>query len=270
VGEPGRPVPFQPSEFEGRVDSRVLPEFIDVVDDPTQKTANGVPLIGHFEVDEEGITAKPVTVIEKGRFKTFLLTRLPVKGFEASNGRARMPGAFGSRQASASNLFIRASETVKAAEMKARLLKMVSDRGKPYGIIVRRMDFPSAASGEEVRRLMMAASQAGAVRPVSSPVLIYKVFADGREELIRGVRFRGLNARALRDITAVSDEQSVLHYLNNQAPMAILSSGGYVAPVSVIAPSILFDELELERPRDDLPKLPLVPPPPLSTGPASR
>lgn len=266
IGEPGRPVPFLPSEFEGRVDSRVLPEFIDVVDDPTQKTWNDVPLIGHYEVDEEGITPKPLTVIEKGRFKTFFLTRLPIKGFEGSNGRARMPGAFGARAASASNLFIRSSESVKAAELKSRLLKMISDRSKPYGILVRRMDFPSAASGEEVRRLMLASSQSGAVRPVSAPVLVYKVFPDGREELIRGVRFRGLNARSLRDISAVSEESTVLHYLNNQAPMALQSSGGYVAPVSVIAPSILFDELELEQAKDDLPKLPLVPPPPLSAS----
>ena len=264
IGEPGRPVPFLPSEFEGRVDSRVLPEFLDVVDDPTQKTWNDIALIGHYEVDEEGVTPKPLTVIEKGRFKTFLLTRLPIRGFEASNGRARMPGAFGSRAASASNLFIKSSESVKSAELKARLLKMIADRNKPYGIVVRRMDFPSAAPSEEVRRLMMASSQSGAARPVSSPVMVYKVFPDGREELVRGIRFRGLNARSLRDITAVSEELSVLHYLNNQAPMALQSAGGYVAPISVIAPSVLFDELELERPKDDLPKLPLVPPPALT------
>ena len=266
IGEPGRSVPHLPSEFEGRVDSRVLPEFIDVVDDPTEKTWNGVSLIGHYEIDEEGVKPKPLTVIEKGRFKTFLLTRLPIRGFEASNGRARMPGPFGARSASASNLFIRSSESVKSAELKARLIKMIGDRSKPYGIIVRRMDFPSSASVEEVRRLMTASSQSGAVRPVSTPVMIYKVYPDGREELIRGVRFRGLNTRALRDISAVSEELTVLHYLNNQAPMAMQLAGGYVAPVSVVAPSVLFDELELERPKDDLPKLPLVPPPPLSTA----
>jgi hypothetical protein len=193
-----------------------------------------------------------------------------VKGFSGSNGRARMPGPFGARSASASNLFVRASESVKPADLKARLLKMAADRGKPYGIVVRRMDFPSAASGEELRRLMTASSQSGARRPVSAPVLIYKVFPDGREELIRGVRFRGLSARSLRDITAVSDDLSVLHYLNNQAPMALQSAGGYVAPVSIVAPSILFDELELERPQDDVPKPPVVPPPSLSEAASAR
>lgn len=266
IGEPGRPLPYQPSEFEGRVDSRVLPEFLTVVDDPTKKEWHGDPLAGYYEVDEEGVAPKPLTVIEKGRFKMFLLTRQPIRGFEASNGRARMPGPFGARSASASNIFVQSSESVKGTELKARLMKMIADRNKPYGIIVRKMDFPSAASGEEVRRMMTAASQSGSNRVVSSPLLIYRVYPDGREELVRGLRFRGLSVRSLRDITAVSEELSALHYLNNLAPMALQSAGGYVAPVSVIGPSLLFDELELERPRDDLPNPPVVPPPPLSAS----
>jgi hypothetical protein len=177
-----------------------------------------------------------------------------------------MPGQFGARAASATNLFVRSSEQVPAAELKARLLKMVADRGRKYGIIVRRMDFPSAASNDEVRRLMGAAGQAAAMRLVSSPVLVYQVFPDGREQLVRGMRFRGLSVRSLRDIVAVSSETSRFDYLNNRVPMALQSAGGYVAPVSVVAPSLLFDELELEHPRDDVPNPPIVPPPPLTTS----
>ena len=89
---------------------------------------------------------------------------------------------------------------------------------------MRKMDFPSSAGGDEVRRLAMSASQSGAVRLVSAPVLAYKVFPDGREELVRGLRFRGLNVRALRDVVAASEEMYALHYLNNMAPMALMSA----------------------------------------------
>lgn len=263
IGEPGRPAPFQPSEFEGRIGSRVLPEFLDVVDDPTQKTWNGIPLIGFYEVDYEGITPAPLTLVEKGKLKTVLLGRQPVKNFDASNGRARVPGAYGANAVAISNLFVKSSETVKGAELRAKFLKMIQDRSKPYGIIVRKMDFPTTAPGEELRRTFMAASQSGGSRAVSVPLLVYRVYPDGKEELVRGLRFRGLNVRALRDIVAVSEENYAFHYLNTLAPMS-MSGGGYVAPASVVAPSLLFDDLELERPPDDLPKMPVVPPPPLS------
>ena len=83
---------------------------------------------------------------------------------------------------------------------------MLQDRNKPWGIIVRKMDFPSGASNEEARRLIQAAQQSGVVRPVSAPLLIFKVFPDGREELVRGLSFRGFGLRSLRDIVAVSEE----------------------------------------------------------------
>jgi len=263
VGEPGRQIPFLPSELENRIDSRILPEFLDIIDDPTRKEWNGQPLLGSYEIDEEGVTPKPVKLVDKGRLKTFLLTRQPVRGQEGTNGRARLPGAFGAWQASISNLFIQSSESVKATELKAKFLKKLAERNKPFGIIVRRMDFPSSASNDEARRLIQAAQQSGSVRPVSAPALCYRIYPDGREELVRGLRFRGFGIRSLRDIEAVSEEQYALHYLNNMLPFALLSGGGYVAGVSVVGPALLFEELELERPRDDVPKLPIVPAPEL-------
>jgi hypothetical protein len=265
VGEPGRPVPFMPSEFEGRIGSRVLPEFLDIVDDAKQTAWNGTPLFGSYQMDEEGVVPQPLTLVEKGRLKGFVLSRQPVKGFDASNGHGRLPGPYGSRLSTISNLFVKASETVPAAELRQRFLKMVQDRGKSYGLIVRKTDFPSSAPADELRRLMMASAQSGSGRPISTPVLVYKVFPDGREELVRGLRFRGVNAKSFRDVAAVSETSIAFHWLNNMAPFGAMGSG-YVAPSSVVAPSMLFEDLELERPQDDLPKPPVVPPPPLSVS----
>ena len=94
VSERGRNGFFQPSELEGRQGSRIMPEFMTVVDDPTQQEWRGKPLFGRYEVDREGVVPKPLTLVEKGVLKNFLLTRQPVRGFTGSNGRAHAAGLF--------------------------------------------------------------------------------------------------------------------------------------------------------------------------------
>ncbi len=265
VSPPGRPAPVAPSELEGRVGARILPEWMDVVDDPTQTEWRGRPLFGHYEVDLEGVPAQPVQLVSKGVLKNFLLTRDPVKGFPGSNGHGRLPGPFGHKAAGIGNLFVKAGETAAAADLRRKLLELCAARGKPYGIIVRKMDFPSSASFREARRLLAGMAQSGmSSRPVSLPVLVYRVYRDGHEELVRGLRFRGLNARSLKDIVAASDEMHVFDFLDNTAPFALMGGAGFVSEAAVVAPSILIDDLEMERAHDELPKPPLVPPPPLA------
>jgi len=246
--------------LEGRLGVRILPEWMDVVDDPTQREWRGRPLFGHYRADLEGVAPAPVVLVEKGVLKNVLLTRQPVRGFSGSNGHARLPGAFGARMATIGNLFVRAAQSVPASELRARLIELCRQRNKPYGVLIRKMDFPSSASFEELRRML---ASSGGARPISSPVLAYRVYADGREELVRGLRFRNLNTRSFRDILAASAETHVFDYLDSGAPLGITARVGYLAECSVIAPAILVDDLELERPQDELTRLPLVPPPPL-------
>jgi len=262
VNEPGRPNTFPSSEFEGRKEARILPEWIEVVDDPTQKEWRGRRLFGSYRVDLEGVEAQPLTLVQKGILKNFLLTRQPVTGFTASNGRARLPGAFGANTASVSNLFVRAEKRVPVTDLRKQLIEICKARNQPYGMIVRKLDFPSSAGMDEVRRLMAANARDGSgSHPFSLPVLIYKVYADGKEELVRGVRFREINARSLRDIRAAGNDTNVFDYLDNGAPLALMGASSYSAETSVIAPSVLIDDLEVRKLDDELPKLPLVPSP---------
>jgi len=247
------------SEFEGRMGSRILPDSFTVVDDPSQTEWHGRPLFGHYEVDREGVPAKPLKLVEKGVLKNFLLTRLPVRGFEGSNGRARLPGGFGANNATFSNLFISSDDTTPAADMKKKLIELIQSRSKPYGIVVRRMDFPSTSSVAEVRSLLTASQ--GTTHPVSLPILVYKVFPDGHEELVRGLRFRGFNAKSLRDILATGDDSAAFEFMDSAAPFALVGYSSFTTEVCVVAPSILIDDLELHPVEDELPKLPLVPPP---------
>jgi len=262
VSEPGRPNTAPTSEFEGRKEARILPEWIDVVDDPTQKEWHGRRLFGSYRVDLEGVEAHPLALAQKGILKDFLLTRQPVTGFTASNGRARLPGAFGANMAGVSNLFVRADKVVPVPALRKQLIEICKARSQPYGIVVRKLDFPSSGSVDEIRRLLAAnARDGGGSHPFSMPVLIYKVYADGKEELIRGVRFRDINARSLRDIRAAGNDTNVFDYLDNGAPLALIGAGSYVAETSVIAPSVLVDDLEIRKLDDELPKMPLVPSP---------
>jgi TldD protein len=266
VANAGQPNRFSPSELEGRIGSRILPSTFTVVDDPTQREFSGRSLLGSYPVDTEGVVPQALTVIENGTFKAPLLSRQPIAGFTASNGRGRLPGSYGHRMATLSNLFVKSSETVPGADLKKQLIDMITKRSKPYGILVRAMDYPSSAGSDELRRLAVSLGNNVSGTVLSSPLLIYRVYPDGKEELVRGVRFRGLNLRALKDITAASAETHQFDFIGNRGPFALMGLGGYVFPASVVAPSLLFEDLELERPQVEVPRPPIVPPPPFSTN----
>ncbi len=268
VTEPGRPGSFSSSELEGRIGARILPEWMDVVDDPTQKEWRGRPLFGHYTVDMEGVEPEPLTIVEKGVLKNFLLTRRPVKSYRKSNGRARMPGNFGANTAAFGNLFIKATESVTPAALKTQMLEICKTREKPYGIIVRKMDFPSSASFDEARRIL--GQLTGSSQPISLPLLVYRAYPDGREELVRGMRFKGLNARSLKDILAASNENYLFEFLDNPAPFAIMGAGSSISETAVIAPSVLIDDLELQKIEQEYPKLPIVPAPDPEPSRAAR
>jgi predicted Zn-dependent protease len=236
------------SELEGRIGARVLPDSFDVVDDPTLKEWHGRPLFGSYDVDREGVVPKPLHLIEKGVLKGFLLTREPVKGFEGSNGRARLPSGPGNSGAAISNLFVSSSDAVPAADLKKKLVELIQARSKPYGMLVRKLDFPSVGGGAAP-----AGGQPNGGRPVSAPIQLYKVYPDGREELVRGLRFRGLNVRSLKDILAAGDDSQAFEFMNTLR--------GFSAETCVVAPSILIDDLELYAPEEEQPKLPIAPPP---------
>jgi len=262
IVDAGRTNPYFPGELENRIGSRILPEWMDVVDDPTQTEWHGHTLLGHYLYDIEGVSPAPLALVEKGTLKTFLLTRTPVlKSLDSSNGRARMTGPFGADAPGFGNLFVRATQTVPLADLKKQLMDLCRERNKPYGMLVRKLDYPSSASIDELRHL---AQSAGNTRPVSLPLLVYRIYPDGREELVRNLRFHGVSTRSLKDIVAASDETYVFDFIDSNAPFALMGAGSFTTSASVIAPSLLFDELELEPVQEETPKPPIVPPPPLS------
>ncbi len=263
VAEKGREAPIPQSSLENKIGSRVLPAFMSLRDDSTRQEWNGTTLAGFYPADLEGVVPAPVTLIEKGVLKSYLTTRQPVKGVSGSNGHARLPGGFGARTARNGNLFLEAEETVPDAQLKQRLVEMIQQQSKPYGLLIRRMDYPSLMSASSLReRAMKQMRTGGGSRLYSAPLLAYRLYADGREELVRGLRFRNLGTRSFRDILAAGATPAVFQYMDNGAPMALSGAGSYVIGCASVAPAVLFEELDLEPASDETARSPLVPPPP--------
>ena len=223
LGKPNRTT----GAFATSYKTRVLPNFLSVVDDPTMKEFQGKSLVGSYAVDSEGVKAEKVSTVENGLLSNYLIGRVPIRDFPASNGHGR--GAPGSPPGpSLGVLVVKSSDAQSAEELKKKVVQMVTDQGKEYGYRVETLG------------------------PGNSPRLLYRVYAkDGHEELVRGAVFSELDIRALRsDLIAVGND-----------PLVSNRAGG--APTTIISPSLLFDELEVKRADTSKDKLPDYPPPPL-------
>ena len=145
--------------------------------------------------------------------KGYLLTRQPVRGIEGSNGHARMPGELRRVHRRHQQPVRQLLHNGPAAELNKKLIDLVAMRGKPYGIVVREMDFPSSVSIDDARRVLSGVPSGGSF-PVVQPILVYRVYPDGREELVRGMGFRGFNARSFKDILAAGDDMNRFDFLD--------------------------------------------------------
>jgi len=157
------------------------------------------PLFGSFEVDREGVLPKKLHLVENGTLKGYLLTRQPVRGIEGSNGHARLPGSYGALHRRYPVIARQCFDYFAGFGSPPKADGVDRDAGQALCIVVREMDFPSSMSVEDARR-MLAGVPSGSSYPVSLPILVYRVYADGREELVRGMAFRGFTARSLKDI----------------------------------------------------------------------
>ena len=231
-----RPEPGSSARVRGEYSTyykrRVLPEFFTVVDDPRPQKLDGITLLGSYGVDDQGVKAEPITVVDQGVLVNFLMGREPIRDFERSNGRGRR-GLQGSPGPQISNLIFKASNGVSFDELKQKLIQLCKDQGRPYGYFVE-------TTGARL-----------------APRLLWRVYVnDGRLELVRGASLNELDTRTLRsDIVAAGNDRYVY---NITEPL----------PRSIVSPSLLLEDLEIQRAESTREKPPQYPAPPLS--PKSR
>ena len=261
------------SDWVGRLGARVLPTSVTIVDDPFAKDYQGTVLLGGYGVDEEGVRAEKVTAVENGVLKELLMSRRPGPDSNVSNGHGR--AAFlGDAKPSMSNLIFSSTETVSAAELKKKFLDACKAEKLPYCLVVRQMDNPALSLLHQDDFSELLASFGGGAGTGDRLVsVVYKVYPeDGREEMVRGARIIGLNARSLRNLTGVGNDNFVYNYMQNQtAGFAGTALGAFGSaqnglPSSLVAPSLLFEEVEVRGARGEPKRLPLLPAPAMTAG----
>jgi predicted Zn-dependent protease len=259
------------SEWTGKLGSRVLPGSVSLLDDPTAKQLQGRDLLGSYEVDEEGVKAQRVELVNSGLLLNFLMSRRPGPDLDHSNGHGRA-AYLGDPRPMASNLFFTSSDGISPDEMKKKFMDACKQNGNRWCLIVRAMDNPvlGVREQEDLSEIVMGAAS-GAATGDRLPLLVYRVdVADGRESLIRGARLTGLTLRAVRNIAAVGNDATAFDFMQSQqagfagTALAAFGSADSGVPSTVIAPSILLEDVEVHGARGEPERLPLVPPPPIN------
>jgi predicted Zn-dependent protease len=210
--------------YQSSFRARVLPEILNVVDDPRLTAFDGRLLVGAYKVDDEGVPAQAVTVVDHGKLTNYLTSRTPIRDFPTSNGHGRAaPG--GPAHAYAGVMVFKAVTPTPGKDMHSKLVAMAKEQGRDV--------YEVETMGGEL-----------------APRLLYRVHPDGTRQLVRGAVFDELDNRSLRsDIVAAGDDPYVENSLGN-------------IPLTTIAPSLLFGDIGVKRATEEQQKLPYYAPPP--------
>ncbi len=209
--------------YQSSLRARVLPDLMNVEDDPLEAMFKGKSLVGAYKVDDEGVPAEKVDLVEKGKLVSYLTGRTPIRDFPASDGHGRAaPGQ--AAHARAGVMIFSAVNPVPGKEMQARLVALAKEQQRDVYEV-------ETMGGDLV------------------PRLLYKVHPDGTRQLVRGAVFDELDNRSLRsDILAAGDDA----YVNNTLG---------AVPETTIAPSLLFGDIGVKRATEEQGKLPYYGPP---------
>ncbi|HEX4485358.1 MAG TPA: metallopeptidase TldD-related protein [Terriglobales bacterium] len=238
-----------------KIGGRVLPEFISVSDHPQSSDYKGVKLLGANQIDDDAVPTRETTLVDHGVLKTLLSTRVPVRNVRQSTGSRRGWGA------APSNLFVTSDKSMTDAELRKELLRRAKERGLDYGIVVRRIGGGAAASFMKMAAAMGQQDSQG----TTSIGEIYKLYPDGHEELLRGMEVSEFPSSTFKDIVAVGDTPVVFtdEFIPRVGALFSMgiSAGSDMPIVSCIAPSMLFEELSLNKAQGPFPNPPISPSP---------
>jgi TldD protein len=228
--------------FTSKIGQQILPEFISIKDDPTEASFHGQMLLGNYAFDDEGVPAQNVPLVDNGVLKTFLMSRSPLVTIPKSNGHGRRQLGY-VPVARQGNLIVSSSKTMTDAQLRAKLIELVKEQGKQFGLLIDDIAGGFTFTGRGQPQAFQV-----------TPLVVYKVFADGRpDELVRGVDIVGTPLVSLTNIVATGDKQEIFNgYCGAE-------SGS--VPVAAVAPAILISEMEFAKKETSTDKPPILPPP---------
>ncbi len=252
--------PQQAKQFGGalsdKIGLRVLAPQLSIVDDPTATSGAGKALIGGYRIDDEGTAAQKVEVVKDGKLVALLQSRTPSDRAATSNGHARRTADGGAFRGSATNLFVSSKGGVARKALVGKLVAAARAEGLPYGLIIRRFDDAAiTAAPERSRRELLQLVKTSDVDLPPPTVLAYRVYPNGKEELVRGVQLAEVPIRAWKDVLGTSKEQTAYNFLSaNEQQLELIIRGtddGFVPSggieSAVVTPDLLFKEIEVKQ-----------------------
>jgi len=242
----------QQSVLAGKIGQRVAAQSLSLVDDPQLASVPGkAPVFGNYRVDDEGVPAQRVSLIEKGLLKTLLMTRTPRKEITRSNGHGRAPRFAGIR-AHTGTLVLTGEHGRKRAELTAELAKIAKGGGVTT-YIVRLLDDGSMPGDMDDLAALFSFGGGNHGPPPIRPLIVYRL-VKGKEELVRGVTLENLLPRSFKEVSATGNEPFVYNYLDG--------GGGFSGiPSTIIAPALLFPDVDVRRQQGKHRKPPVYPSP---------
>lgn len=242
--------------FQNKIGGRVLPEFLSVDVRPTQQSYEQTPLIGTYVIDDEGILAQDFTIVKDGYLKGLMSSRVPTKRVRESNGHQRG----GAAMMSIIDVSSKEEKQLSNEALRQRVLELCKARELPYGIIVRK------ALNQNLlftTLFQLTSGEYPFTRGESTvPLLeVYKLYADGREELVRGCEAAGLSPQSFKDILAVGKTTFAYNYLAAAVTSPFITGGSQFIGSSILTPDILFEDLEIRPVEADFAKPPILPHP---------
>jgi TldD protein len=257
------------SDWSGRIGQRVLPADVSLFDDPSAKEFDGHPLLGSYQVDEQGVRGQRVILVTNGMLSGLLMSRRPGPDFSASNGHGRASG-LGNATPSISNLFLQSTGGLDAQAMKQKLIDICKSDGNSWCLVVKRMDNPALASIHHGDLDAMLAGMIGGIpNGDRMPLVVERLWvSDGHEDLVRGARIIGLTVRNLRNLAAVGTDPTVFNFMQNPqfsaTALAAFGSAQGGLPSSIVTPSLLIRDIQVNGPHGGEQRLPIVPIPPMN------
>ncbi len=215
--------------FEKKLGLRVLPRSFRIYDDPRTKMLGDTVLAGSYRFDEEGTPPQRVDLVEKGVLKALVSGRGPTRKVKTTNGHARAQGYTDAR-ATIGCLYIADDNGLSPEDLRKELRDAAREEGLEFA-------------------LRISAVEDGGGGAIGDPVYAYKVHAEtGAETLVRGLKFQPVEPKTLKRILAGGAQTAVHNSLSGIA-------------TSVIAPAVLFEELELSKTQQEFDKPPILPSP---------
>ena len=234
------------NQWKEKLGQKVMAGFLTLVSDPTAAEHKGVPILGGWTVDDDGVAARKVTLVDKGVLKTFCHARIPSREIQQSNGHSR--GGSGA----AGPLFLLSENRLAAKDLRAKAFEMAREEGLDHVLVVRRLSniLTAALNPQAMASTFMSAFGGGGVA-ILPPLTVCKVsLADGTETPVRGATFGTVTLRVLRDIEATGDDDAAWPVL--RGPQTV---------THVVCPSLLLKEMEVRKPGKETEKQPVLPNP---------